>query len=104
VASILIKLTRDLRHRHYRGDPIGEGRGIVWSPLIIYCAIVYQDVFYAMNDSGYQAWNGNPASLPALESTIFASIENISIAEQPTQPSGEFTIYIAYDTNDGVLR
>ena len=104
MASIFIKLTRDLRHRHYRGDPIGAGRRIVWSPLIIYCAIVYRDVFYAMNDSGYQTWNDNPASLSALESTIFASIENISIAEQLTQPSGEFTIYIAYDTNDGVLR
>jgi hypothetical protein len=71
----------------------------------IYCVIVYQGVYYAMNDSGsYQAWNGDPASLPAAHATTFGSIENISIAEQLTQTSGEFAIYIAYDTNDGVLR
>lgn len=71
----------------------------------IYCVIVYQGAYYAMNDGGgYQAWNGDPASLPALEATTFGSIENISIAEQLTQTSGEFAIYIAYDTNDGVLR
>ena len=71
----------------------------------IYCVIVYQGVYYAMNDNGnYQAWNGDPASLPAAHATTFGSIENISIAEQLTQTSGEFAIYIAYDTNDGVLR
>jgi len=71
----------------------------------IYCVIVYQGVFYAMNGGGgYQAWDGDPASLPALETTTFGSIENISVAEQLTQTSGEFAIYIAYDTNDGVLR
>ncbi|MBL4581433.1 MAG: hypothetical protein JKY29_06405 [Gammaproteobacteria bacterium] len=71
----------------------------------IYCVIVYQGAYYAMNSSGsYQAWNGNPASLPALDTRTFGSIENISVAEQLTQVSGEFAIYIAYDTNDGVLR
>jgi cytochrome c peroxidase len=71
----------------------------------IYCVIVYQGAYYAINGSrGYQAWNGDPASLPALEATVLGSIENISIAEQLTQASGEFAIYIAYDTNDGVLR
>ena len=71
----------------------------------IYCVIVYQGAYYAINGSGdYQAWNGDPASLPSLEAKVFGSIENISIAEQLTQASGEFAIYIAYDTNDGVLR
>jgi cytochrome c peroxidase len=71
----------------------------------IYCVIVYQGMYYAMSDSGsYQAWDGDPASLPALDATTFGSIENISIAERLTQTSGEFAIYIAYDTNDGVLR
>ena len=55
-------------------------------------------------DGAYQTWNGDPASLPALEATTFGSIENISITEQLTQTRGEFAIYIAYDTNDGVLR
>lgn len=71
----------------------------------IYCVIVYQGVYYAMNASGgYQAWDGNTASLPATATTTLGSIENISIAEQLTQTSGEFEIYIGYDTNDGVLR
>ena len=71
----------------------------------IYCIIVYQGAYYAMNSNGsYQAWNGDPVSLPAMEATTFGSIENISIAEQLTQTAGEFAIYIAYDTGDGVLR
>lgn len=71
----------------------------------IYCVIVYQEGFYAMNSNGsYVAWNGDPATLPAMESKVFGSIENISIAEQLTQVGGEFAIYIAYDTGDSVLR
>lgn len=71
----------------------------------VYCVIVYQGRYYAMNSSGsYQAWNGDPASLPALSTKTFGSIENISIAEQLTQVRGEFAIYIAYDTNDDTLR
>lgn len=71
----------------------------------IYCVIIYQGMYYAMNgNDGYQAWNGDPASLPTLDATTFGSIENISIAEELTQTTGEFAIYIAYDTNDGVLR
>lgn len=81
-------------------DPLDVG-----SSGNIYCIIVFQGSYYAMNSSGsYQAWNGDPSSLPAMQATTFGSIENISVAEQLTQTSGDFAIYLAYDTNDGVLR
>ena len=71
----------------------------------IYCVIVYQGAYYALNANGsYQAWNGDPGALPAMEATSLGSIENISVANQLTQATGEFAIYVAYDTNDGVLR
>lgn len=71
----------------------------------IYCVIVYQGAYYALNANGsYQAWNGDPGALPAMEATSLGSIENISVANQLTQATGEFAIYLAYDTNDGVLR
>ncbi len=71
----------------------------------IYCIIVYQGGYYAMNATGgYQPWNGDPDSLPAMSTTTLGSIENISVAEQLTQTTGDFAIYIAYATNDGVLH
>ncbi len=72
----------------------------------IYCVIFYQGSFYALNSNGnYQLWNGDASSLPAMEATAtLGSVENISIAEQLSQLTGEFAIYIAYDTSDGVLR
>lgn len=39
-----------------------------------------------------------------IDPADIGSMENISITEQLTQTASEFAIYVAYDTNDGVLR
>lgn len=71
----------------------------------IYCVIVYQGAYYAINGNGsIQAWNADLAALPAMSAKTLGSIENVSIAEQLTQTPGEFAIFVAYDTHDGVLR
>ena len=71
----------------------------------IYCVILYQDSLFALNSSGsYQLWNGDAESLSPMKTATLGSTENISIAEKLSQLGGEFAIYVAYDTNDGVLR
>ncbi|PCJ25199.1 MAG: hypothetical protein COA96_07810 [SAR86 cluster bacterium] len=72
----------------------------------IYCVIVLNGQLYALNSNGaYQFWNENLDSLPAMSSkSILGSVETVSIIEQFSQTPGNFNIYIAYDTNDSVLR
>jgi len=81
-------------------DPVDVGRR-----GNIYAVVVYEGEYYTVTRNGtFRPWNGDPALLSALDMPTLGSIQNISIAERLTQLSGEFDIYIAYDTNDGVLR
>ena len=41
VTGVFIQLSRNLRHRHDRSDPVSEGRGVVQGPFVVHGIRIY---------------------------------------------------------------
>lgn len=72
----------------------------------IFCIIRHNSRLYALNSNGsYTVWNGDASALPTARSeAILGQVQQFAVLDQLTQVGGEFSIFIGYDTADGVIR
>lgn len=71
----------------------------------IYSLIRYNGNFYALNGNGqYVLWNSSGPIPVARTASSLGEVQQVAVLDRLTQLRGEFSVFVGYDTADGVIR
>lgn len=75
-------------------DPSDVGNG-----ARLFCVVIYNGAAFARSEEGvFTPWDGNEATLPAMDARVLTAVEVVAIAQGVSDVPGQFQIYVAYES------
>ncbi|MDA0690011.1 MAG: hypothetical protein O2948_15370, partial [Proteobacteria bacterium] len=70
----------------------------------LFCVVIYNGAMFARNEAGvFTLWDGNEATLPAMDTRVLTAVEVVSIVQGLSNVPGQFQLYVAYENENQQL-